>query len=42
MRSGGGDAGAAKTLGEVKQENLGAVADRGDYYSATATITFFR
>ena len=31
-----------KMLGEVKQENLGSGNDRGEYYSTTATITFFR
>eukprot|EP00090_Calanus_glacialis_P036968 TRINITY_DN6328_c0_g1_i1.p1 TRINITY_DN6328_c0_g1~~TRINITY_DN6328_c0_g1_i1.p1 ORF type:complete len:623 (-),score=183.87 TRINITY_DN6328_c0_g1_i1:129-1997(-) len=30
-----------KMLGEVKQENLGSGNDRGEYYSTTATITFF-
>jgi len=40
MRS-GGDGGVAKTLGEVKQENLGYGSDKGEYYSTTATITFF-
>jgi len=40
MRSGGGD-GTVKTIGEVKQENLGYGSDKGEYYSTTATITFF-
>jgi replication factor A1 len=42
MRSGGGDGGASKTIGEVKHENLGQDSDRGDYYSTTATVTFFQ
>ena len=31
-----------KMLGEVRQENLGSGNDRGEYYSTTATVTFFR
>jgi len=42
MRSGGGDGGASKTLGEVKQEGLGNDSDRGEYYSVAAMITFFQ
>jgi replication factor A1 len=38
---GGSDSGVAKTIGEIKQENLGYGSDRGEYYSTTATITFF-
>jgi len=42
MRSGGGGGDQAnKMIGEVKQENLGYGSDRGEYYSTTATITFF-
>jgi len=41
MRSGGGGDSANKMIGEVKQENLGYGSDRGEYYSTTATITFF-
>jgi len=41
MRSGGGGDQASKMIGEVKQENLGQDSDRGEYYSTTATITFF-
>ena len=29
-------------IGEVKQENLGYGSDRGEYYSTTGIITFFR
>jgi len=42
QRSGGGDAGATKTLGEVKQEGLGNDSDRGEYYSVSAMITFYQ
>ena len=38
----GPDRGSTKMLGEVKQENLGYGNDRGEYYSTTATIAFFR
>eukprot|EP00092_Neocalanus_flemingeri_P017032 GFUD01018420.1.p1 GENE.GFUD01018420.1~~GFUD01018420.1.p1 ORF type:complete len:627 (+),score=162.12 GFUD01018420.1:60-1940(+) len=41
MRGGGGADQASKMIGEVKQENLGYGSDRGEYYSTTATITFF-
>ena len=42
QRSGGGGDQANKMIGEVKQDNLGYGSDRGEYYSTTATITFFR
>jgi replication factor A1 len=38
---GGRDNGVTKMIGEVKQENLGYSAEKGEYYSVTATITFF-
>ena len=41
-RSGVDRVNTIKMLGEVKQENLGHGNDRGEYYSTTATITFFR
>ena len=41
MGGAGGDQ-ANKMIGEVKHENLGYGSDRGEYYSTTATITFFR
>jgi len=41
VRSGGGGDQASKMIGEVKQENLGHDSDRGEYYTTTATITFF-
>ena len=41
MRSGGGNDGVLKMIGEVKQENLGYGSDRGEYYSTTGIITFF-
>ena len=41
MGGAGGDQ-ANKTIREVKHENLGYGSDRGEYYSTTATITFFR
>jgi len=37
----GGDGGATKMIGEVKQENLGYGSDRGEYYGTTGTVTFF-
>merc|ERR1711881_115354 len=37
----GGDSGKEKIIAEVKQEQLGMGSDRGEYYSTTATITFF-
>jgi len=37
----GGQDQTNKMIGEVKQENLGYGSDRGEYYSTTATITFF-
>jgi len=40
MGGAGGDQ-ANKMIGEVKHENLGYGSDRGEYYSTTATITFF-
>jgi len=41
---GGGDAGAGdvKTFGEVKADRLGTGSERGDYYSAMATIVMIR
>lgn len=41
MRSGGGNDGVLKMIGEVKQENLGYGSDRGEYYGTTGIITFF-
>jgi len=38
---GGGRGGESKTIGEVKMERLGEGSDRGEYYSTTATLTFF-
>jgi len=37
----GGTDQTSKMIGEVKQENLGYGSDRGEYYSTTATISFF-
>ena len=41
QRSGQDRATTTKMIGEVKQENLGSGSDRGEYYSTTATVTFF-
>jgi len=38
----GGDSGKEKIIAEVKQEQLGMGSDRGEYYSTTATISFFQ
>ena len=36
------DQSKTKMIGEVKQENTGYGTEKGEYYSTTATITFFR
>jgi len=41
QRSGQDRSPSTKMIGEVKQENLGSGSDRGEYYSTTATVTFF-
>jgi len=38
---GGVDSGSLKSLAEVKLDNLGYNSDRGEYYSAIATVTYF-
>jgi len=38
---GGIDQSKTKMIGEVKQENTGYGTEKGEYYSTTATITFF-
>ena len=46
MRSAGGAGGSmganGKTLGEVKQENLGYASEKPEYYSTRATISMFQ
>jgi len=41
QRGGGADGSNMKTIGEVKTTRLGENNDRGEYYSAVATTTFF-
>merc|ERR1719411_928926 len=38
----GGDGGKERVIAEVKQEQLGMGSDKGEYYSTTATISFFQ
>jgi len=38
----GGSGGNEKLIAEVKQEGLGMNSDKGEYYSTTATISFFQ
>ena len=40
-RGGESSGGAPKIIGEVKQENLGT-GEKGDYYNAMGTVTFYR
>jgi len=38
----GGDGGKERIIAEVKQEQLGMGSDKGEYYSTTATVSFFQ
>jgi len=38
----GGDGGKERIIAEVKQEQLGMGSEKGEYYSTTATVSFFQ